>query len=70
MTITLSLWPLALIAISVVLFIAITWFCVSTDLFNSEGMFNINPVFVLVLYACGWAVPSLGMWAIYATWFR
>ena len=72
MTLTLSLPFLLLAGFSLGLFIGVTILCHTQGLFEGGGVYlaGIDSLFTLILYAVLWAVPSLGAWAVWATWFR
>lgn len=73
MTLTLSLPVLALIALSLALFVGVTILAHSQGLFDGGGgslLGGINALFTVALYAVFWAAPSLLAWAVWATWWR
>ena len=70
-SISLSLGAVLLLAMSLLLFVLVTWFCVSQGLFDDGGGYiDLSGFFVFVIYVIGWAMPSLVAWAVWATWFQ
>lgn len=73
MTLTISLPVLALIVISLVLFVGVTILAHSQGMFDGGGgslAGGVNALFTVTLYAVFWAAPSLLAWAVWATWWR
>lgn len=70
MTITISAPHLIMLAICIALFVATTVFCVWQGLFDGNDQFGIGEIFKIAAYAVFWIIPSLTMWAVWATWIR
>jgi len=73
MTLTISLPVLILIGVCLALFIGVTLLAHSQGLFDKGGggyLGGIDSLFTMILYTLLWAVPSLLIWAIWATWWR
>ena len=68
--ITLSGGAVAIIGVSIVLFALVTALCIQQGLFGADDQYGIAFLFALCFYAALWAVPSLLIWAVWATWFR
>jgi hypothetical protein len=72
-TFSLSIGAMALIALTIVLFVGMTLLCWLGGLFDGAGGAfgcDTSPLFIAFFFAIGWALPSLAAWAVWATWFR
>jgi ABC-type dipeptide/oligopeptide/nickel transport system permease subunit len=72
MTFTIPLSLFVIVSLSALLFFAVTVFAWHSGLFDggSSGYAGgMDGLFLIILYAVLWAIPSLAGWAIYATWF-
>lgn len=70
MIITIPIGLLAVLCISLVLFILVTLSCHRSGLFDGTDSLGIGALFTLLFYALGWLIPSLAAWAAWATWWR
>jgi hypothetical protein len=72
MTFTITLPVLILLGISLALFIGTTVLAHYQGMFDNSGGYagGLDGLFLLILYAIFWAIPSLVAWAIWATWLR
>jgi hypothetical protein len=69
-TLTFTVSAAMVVGFSVLCLVLVTAFCVVAGLFNGPDPYRIGWVFGLIVYVCGWVVPSLVAWAVWATWFR
>lgn len=69
---TLSTGAMVVLAISLALLIGCTLIAWCQDMFGSSGGYlgGLDGLFLFLLYACLWAVPSLLVWAVWATWWK
>lgn len=68
--ISLSIATIIMLCVSIILFLAVSIFAYTQGMFDGGGDYNLAPIFIATFYAIGWVIPSLLMWAIYATWFK
>lgn len=61
--------PLVLMLIAVLLFALVTMFCWRAGLFEGNDL-GLGTLFAVLFYAGGWVIPTLAMWAVWATWLR
>lgn len=72
MTVTLTMPFLLLAGLSLLLFIGATILAHQQGLFDGGGGYagGLDAVFIVILYAVFWAIPSLLAWAVWATWWK
>jgi hypothetical protein len=72
MTITLTTPFLLLGGLSLLLFVGVTILCHWQGMFDGGGGYagGLDGFFIVIAYAVFWAVPSLLVWAVWATWWR
>lgn len=59
-----------IIAVSVVLFILVTFLCGLSGLFDGHDSMGIGALMIVIFYSALWLVPSLLAWAVWATWWK
>jgi hypothetical protein len=69
-TLTFTLSAAVVVGFSILCLLLVTGFCFIAGLFDGPDPYGIAWMFGLIFYACGWVVPSLVAWAVWATWFR
>lgn len=69
MTIFLPIPVLILLGISFVLFLGATLVCRWQRFFEQDDL-GLGAAFAMLVYAILWALPSVLLWAIWATWIK
>lgn len=70
LTFTITTGPAVIALLSALLFVLVTHFCWRQGMFDGADTLGIGSLFTLLFYSVGWAMPSLLIWATWATWLR
>jgi len=70
MTFTISNGATLMLAFSACLFTVVTAISIKEDMWNDEWNAGLGVIALVMLYGFLWAIPSLLVWAVWATWFR
>ena len=66
-----STGALVIIGLSIALFIATTWLCYLQGMFDgSPDTYGVGAIFTMFFYMLFWGIPTLVIWAVWATWFK
>ena len=70
MTFTIAMPALWIILTSAALFIGVTALTIWQGMWDGGDPYGVGAMFICFIYMVLWALPSLIIWAVWATWFK